>query len=153
MNTKLLTPVLTLLAALPATAATRTWDGGDATANMTAAANWNGNTVINPAVDDLDFPLGLALADRTVNNNYPVNTIFKAVDFYDGGYTLNGTLLALTGGLATYHPTGTVTINAGFTLQATQYFAAINSGALRGQLGLRGTLRPLLLASGHCEGP
>ena len=63
MHPKSLTPLLALLATLPASAAVRTWDGGDATANMTVAANWNGNTVINPAVDELDFPLGLALAD------------------------------------------------------------------------------------------
>jgi hypothetical protein len=116
-----LPPLLISLIAT-ATAAERDWDGGDATSNMTAAANWNGNTVINPGADDLNFQIGLALADRTVNNNYPANTLFKRLEFYDGGYTLNGTIMGITGGISCFHPAGTVTINSSFTLEDDQSF-------------------------------
>jgi autotransporter-associated beta strand protein len=115
----LLTSLLAPLSSLPSAAALRTWDGGDATGNMTAAANWNGNTVINPAVDQLLFPSGLPVADRTVNNNYAANTQFHWLQFNDS-YTLGGTIMELDESLICFHNAGTtVTVNAGISLQNT----------------------------------
>ena len=118
MKTKLILS-FAALSSLPVTAANRSWDGGDATASMTAAANWDGNTAINPAVDQLFFPFGLALADRTVNNNYAANTRFHRMQFNDS-YTLGGTIMELDESLICFHNTGTtVTVNAGLSLQNT----------------------------------
>jgi len=122
----LLPPLLATLAAT-ASAAERYWDGGDATGNWTAATNWDGNTALNLATDDLNFPFGVPAADRTVNNNYPANTLFHNINFLDGGYTVNGTIMGLTDGVTGLFATGGVTINAGFTLQHNQTFA-INGG-------------------------
>ena len=132
----LLTPVL----ALPAIAAERTWDGGDVSSNMTAAANWDGNLAITPASDDLNFQPVALIADKTVNNNYPVNTAFRRLDFYDGGYTMTGTIMGLTEGIATWHAAGNVALNASFNLLKFQTFGSQAAGNLTfgGQIFLNG---------------
>ena len=109
---------------------------------MTAAANWDGNTVISPALDDLNFTAGLALAERTVNNNYAVNTQFRRLDFYDAGYTMTGTIMGLTNGIGTWHTAGNVAINASFNLLNSQSFTTNAAGtmAFGGQIYLNGQI-------------
>ena len=126
------TLILPLLAGLAASAsaAERIWDGGDATANLAAAANWDGNVPLNLAADDLNFPSGVAAADKTVNNNYPVNTVFRTLNFLDSGYTVNGTIMGLTNGVTGFYSSGNVNINASFSLQAEQTFSVDLGGAL-----------------------
>ena len=153
MNTRLLIPLTACLATLPTTAAERFWDAGDVTANWTAAANWNGNAALNLATDDLNFPAGLALADKTVNNNYAANTVFRNLNFLDGGYTVNGTIMGITDGVTGYFAAGSVAINAGFTLQNDQTFIMDGGGVLNfgasSQIYLNGqTLTLLPVGSG-----
>ncbi|MES2705635.1 MAG: hypothetical protein V4726_03435 [Verrucomicrobiota bacterium] len=134
MKKTLLIPLVATLApwtaADTATAADRLWDGGDASAGMTAAANWGGNIPLNPAADDPVFPAGLPLAERTVNNNFPVGTVFRSFEFYDSGYSFNGILAGITGGIGCFHSGGAVTVTSGFTLEDTQYFTTLGAGDL-----------------------
>jgi hypothetical protein len=59
MKTCRLIILLVALPILPASAATKTWDGGGATNNWNVPANWNSDTLPN-AGDDLVFPAGIA---------------------------------------------------------------------------------------------
>ena len=63
---------------------------------------------LNLVADDLNLPAGLALADKTVNNNYAANTIFRNLNFLDGGYSVNATIMGLTGGFSSNFASGRV---------------------------------------------
>ncbi len=76
--------------------ATHVWDGGAVSNNWTNATNWVGN-VAPVAGDDLVFPAGVS--DKTADNTYDNNTIFKSITL-GGGYTLRGNRVNLgTGGI------------------------------------------------------
>jgi len=111
MQNKLLLSLLSVLAALPAAAATRTWDGGDVSSNWSAQNNWNGNTPV-AAGDRLIFPAGLAAADKTATNNFPAGTLWNSVAISEGGYTISGGTITTSGDLDGNF-TGAATVNAG----------------------------------------
>jgi autotransporter-associated beta strand protein len=123
-----LVPLLLLSQRDTAAAASRTWDGGDASTNLTAASNWNPNAA-PLAGDSLVFPVGPAAPDRTVNNNFPANTEFDSLTFNDGGYTLEGVIMKLAGDL-TATGAGTVVVNCGITRTGWGKMSANGGGHL-----------------------
>jgi hypothetical protein len=73
----------------------RVWDGGGGDNNWTTAANWVGDVAPQPD-EALRFAAGAA---RTANNNnFPLNTTFRTL-LIEGGYTLGGFGLQLSGDL------------------------------------------------------
>lgn len=91
----------------PAFAASRTWTGGGTDNNWTTPANWGGTAPV--AGDSLVFPAGAARLANT--NDFPAGTAFVLIGVSGSGYTLGGNSVSLSAGLATTHPSGTVTVN------------------------------------------
>ena len=100
------------LAAAPAAAATRIWDGGGADNNWMNAANWN-NNVAPVSGDDLLFPAGVI--DTVTVNNFPAGTKFGAIAF-NGPYTVDGNRILIGGTIAHLGP-GVVRFNTNITLE------------------------------------
>jgi autotransporter-associated beta strand protein len=83
-------------------AASRTWTGSGANNAWRTDQNWDGN--VAPTTDDsLTFPAGAA--PRTSVNNFPADTRFESIVFFDTDYRLQGNRVALTGGLASISST------------------------------------------------
>jgi autotransporter-associated beta strand protein len=80
-----------VLTALPS--GTRVWDGGGGDNNWTTAANWVGN-VAPSAGANLVFGGNV---QQTSNNNFAAGTAFRSITFTNGGFTLTGNAVTLTG--------------------------------------------------------
>jgi hypothetical protein len=77
--------------------ATRAWIGGNGS-NWTTAANWGGG-VAPSAGDDLVFPG--ATPFRSVNNDFPADTLFQSITIQADQYVLSGNRVLLgAGGLS-----------------------------------------------------
>ena len=102
-------------------AAVKTWNGNGADANWTTAANWV-NNVAPVANDDLIFPANSNPGAKfTANNDFPVQTTFRSIEFSGGSYTIDGNPFRLSDGLTV--KTNLHTINATITLTKAQTFS------------------------------
>jgi len=91
-----------LLAAIPASAVTYTWDGGGADNNIGTAANWNpdGAPATNLATTDLVFD-GTARLSPSFNAAFSANSITFNNNAAANGFGFFGTALTIgTGGIA-----------------------------------------------------
>jgi hypothetical protein len=70
-----------------------TWDGGGSDNNWTTAANWVGD-VAPVAGADLVFT---GRVGTTPNNDFAAGTAFSSITFTNGGFTLTGNAVTLTG--------------------------------------------------------
>ncbi len=126
-----------LLVAMPAHAATRTWDGGGTNDNWKTKDNWGGTALA--ANDDLVFG---GTTQLTTDNNFNNGTNFASITFASGAgaFTLDGNRVDLDGAI-TNNDNDTQTIILNLRLAATQSFdaAAGNldiSGVISGAGGL-----------------
>src|SRR5438477_2709280 len=86
--------VLSLLVAVPAIAATRTWTG-TTSGTWSVASNWGGTAPV--AGDDLVFP-NLNFANA-LNNDYPAGTGFNSLTFNAAGtFTPGGNSIVIGAG-------------------------------------------------------
>jgi fibronectin-binding autotransporter adhesin len=113
----------------------RVWDGGGGDDNWTTAANWVGDVV--PQADEaLRFAAGAA---RTANtNNFPPNTTFRTL-LIEGGYTLGGNGLQLSGDLKA-NISGSSTLNLPVRLLNDSDFATLVELQGPGSLVVAGNL-------------
>ncbi len=126
--------IAALLAAPTAPAASRTWDGGGADANLTNALNW-ATDVAPLANDTLSFDGATRL---TPNNDLTAVTIFNSIAFNvgAGAFTLGGNSIGLNGGV-TDHSLTVQSISAAIVLSATE---TINVSSINGSLALSGVI-------------
>jgi hypothetical protein len=77
--------------------ATRIWDGGSILNDKwTTAKNWQGD-VAPVAGDNLVFPVGIGLLDRSTNNDFATDTAFGDITIEGKDYKLTGNRIKLTG--------------------------------------------------------
>jgi autotransporter-associated beta strand protein len=130
--------LLTLMVALPLSAAIRTWDGSSS-GNWSVGANWAGNVApVNG--DDLVFPAGAA---NLICTNDAAVTRLRSITFIGagGGYNLRGIALTLTNGIAADQTAGANTVSLNLTLGANQTFSISQAGAslvVNGSVALSG---------------
>jgi uncharacterized delta-60 repeat protein len=102
----------------PPAPTTRVWDGGSSlSSNWTDGANWQGN-VAPVAGDYLIFPADAAQFSCT--NDFPAGTAFGTILISGDGYTLEGNLVKLSGGLSS---AGTNALNVPLQLTGGQGIA------------------------------
>ncbi len=100
----LLAAGLVLNAATPLSAATLTWDGGDAVNNnWSDADNWTGLTGAQ-ANDALVFPAGPG--DKATVNNLAAGTVLASLQFTGNSYSVSGNAFALGAGGVTMNVSG-----------------------------------------------
>jgi len=113
----------------------RVWDGGGGDNNWTTAANWVGDVAPQPD-EALRFAAGAA---RTANNNnFPLNTTFRTL-LIEGGYTLGGNGLQLSGDLKA-NISGSSTLNLPIRLLNDSDFATLIELQGPGSLVVAGNL-------------
>src|SRR5436305_1916518 len=108
-----------IFATLPATAATRIWNGSVSSA-WSNAANWNGGVPANG--DDLVFPKGVT--NTTSTNDLPAGLVVHSITVNMSGYRIGGNAIALDA--------GGINMNTLFFVSIvfdTQEFAAITLNA------------------------
>jgi fibronectin-binding autotransporter adhesin len=133
--------------------ATDTWSGGGGDNNFRTPANWVGGVAPSPG-DILAFDGEVRL---TPNNNYVAGTQFGGITFTPtvaGPFTLNGSLINLTGNITDSTQAFTNTINLPLSLQTTptvnvtQFGSLTISGKISGAFGLNETGSGVLTLSG-----
>lgn len=129
---------LAALSALPAAAAVKTWTG-NANGFWSVGANWAGN-VAPVSGDDLVFPAGVA---RLIHTNDFATLRVRSITFIGaaGGYSLRGSAITLTNGIAADNTAGANTITLAITLGADQTFSVSQAGGslvVNGSLALSG---------------
>src|SRR5688572_29287356 len=73
-----------------------TWDGGGGDANWTTAANWAADAApVGDGTDQLVFPSGGGVLQKSNTNDFPANTEFNAITIQGSGYTLAGNAITL----------------------------------------------------------
>lgn len=130
----LATAIAALLAAPAAHAASRTWDGGGADANLTTALNWV--TDVAPSANDT---LNLDGATRLApNNDFTAGSLFNGIAFTAGAgaFTLGGNSIGLNGAI-TDNSLSAQIISAAMTLTATE---VVNVSSINGSLALSGAI-------------
>jgi autotransporter-associated beta strand protein len=116
--------LLGLSMVLPATAATKTWDGSSS-GNWNTTANWAGNIV--PADgDDLIFPPNAA---RFAITNDISGLNLRSITFSGSNYVLRGNFITLTNGVTGNYSNSTSTVDLPIQLDAAQTFNCTNSGS------------------------
>jgi autotransporter-associated beta strand protein len=122
-----------------ASAATRTWSGAGTNNLWSNGSNWVGNAAPTGG-DMLLFPVTAARRNNT--NDIAAGTTFAAIAFATNGYTLNGNLFTLTGGIAATNQTGGNTINNNITFNGSQMItnAALAGMIINGAVSVTGTL-------------
>jgi autotransporter-associated beta strand protein len=106
---------LMAVAAAPAGAATRVWDGGGgADNNWMNGANWQ-NNIAPVAGDSLEFSAGFMMPIAT-NNNFPNGTKFDSITFSYGSVTVSGNRI-LIGSAITHYGQLDAVINCNLTLE------------------------------------
>ena len=134
---------------VPPTGVTRTWTGNAAGNGTDQAANWNPVIVPQPG-DTLLFPAGPA--DKNVVDTIAFATPYDRLQFTAGGYTLDGSGIALTNGISASFASGDAQTALPLLLTQNQTFTAsgganlIVSGTSIGAVNLNGhalTLNPV----------
>src|SRR5437588_4851934 len=93
------------------TPAVKTWTGASGIDIFWSdARNWQGNGAPVPGQDSLLFPL--SAVKFTSQNDFPQGTLFQALTFQGGGYTLTGNPMQLGN---PFTNVGSVTDNSGAT--------------------------------------
>jgi autotransporter-associated beta strand protein len=116
--------IIALVAAGPAGAATRFWDGS-VNGNFNNAGNWAGN-VVPVAGDDLVFQAGVTRL--LVTNDFSPNRAFNTITFQGSNYFVRGNAILLTNGMLSLNPVGANHIDADVQVRASQFWEA--QGAL-----------------------
>lgn len=106
--------------ALPASGASRFWDGSS-NGNFTDANNWVGG-VAPVAGDDLVFQAGIA--QLLVTNNFSPIRPFNSILFQGSNYFVRGNSLAVTNGITSINPVGANHIDADVIVRASQSWEA-----------------------------
>ena len=125
---RLLAAAFVSLLAVPAFAASDTWNGGGAPSfNWSTSANWNNAPVAN---DLLFFDLTTGLVNT---NDLPANTFFNGLTFNStaGAFTLNGNAVNLNGGI-TNASASLQTVNLNLALQGNETVKATGGLTLGG---------------------
>lgn len=83
--------------------AAHVWDGGSILNDKwTTAKNWV-NDIAPVAGDELVFPDGVGITDRSTNNDFATDTPFKNITIQGSDYKFTGNRIKLTGDVA-FHP-------------------------------------------------
>ncbi len=108
------------LAVAQATAAIRTWDGGDLlNTNWNDSTNWTSN-LVPVAGDSLVFPSIANASDKATVNNFVAGTDFAGLEFTASGYSVTGNSFDLvSGGILLSYASGTTTISPTIVLTGT----------------------------------
>ena len=73
-----------------------TWDGGGSDANWTTPENWTTDVApVGDGSDQLVFPSGGGVLQKSNTNNFAAATEFNAITIQGGGYTLAGNSITL----------------------------------------------------------
>jgi autotransporter-associated beta strand protein len=101
-------------------AKTLVWTGLGADANWMTPSNWAGGAA---PLAGYTLVFGVGAAQKTGNNNFPSATMFAALRFTDGGYTITGNDLKLSGGISSTSTAGGIdTVALNVALAATETF-------------------------------
>ena len=108
---KVTTLAIFTLAMAQATAAIRTWDGGDLlNTDWADSTNWTSN-LVPVAGDSLVFPSIVSTSDKATNNNFAALTDFAGLTFSASDYSVAGNEFDLvSGGIVLNYTSGTTTI-------------------------------------------
>jgi autotransporter-associated beta strand protein len=112
--------IIALVAARPAGAASRFWDGS-VNGNFNTAGNWAGN-VVPVAGDDLVFQAGVTRL--LVTNDFSPNRAFNTITFQGSNYFVRGNPIFLTNGMLSLNPVGANHIDADVQVRASQFWEA-----------------------------
>ncbi len=120
----------------------RIWDGGAITNDKwTDRDNWVGN-VAPVAGDDLIFPAGIGILDRSTNNDFANGTLFNSIRFEGDDFTLAGNQITLKAGgfIETANTSGSNRIDFRIKLEAGSHKIDLASNlVLNGQITSVGT--------------
>jgi hypothetical protein len=121
------------IAMIQATAATKTWDGGDfLNTDWADSTNWSGN-LAPVAGDSLVFPGIASTPDKATNNNFAIGTDFAGLAFTAADYSVSGNSFDLaSGGIILNYSSGTTTITP--TIVLTGAGQSFDTGSEKPQL-------------------
>lgn len=117
-------------------AATSTWSGASSDNFWTTAANWTNNAAPS-AGDDLVFPLGVGRL--SAYNDFPAKTAFNSISLAGAGYSLDGSMVALSAGITVAAGVANNNVLLPLTLTADQAITVSNAN-FSSALFLRGSI-------------